>query len=131
MAKNPTNVPFTQPSHGETGHSSGKNASKVGFKQNPHRGAAGGTSSKKNAGKVGFSQPVHGKGGTSSAKNASKVGFDQPNHGGSAKMPVAEDKQGVVQAKAKGWTAPDVAPPAAKFTSISSLMSYRKQKYGA
>ncbi len=65
------------------------------------------------------------------AKSKGKVGFSQPDHGGSAPMPVAEDKLGVAQGRgAKTKKAQPVGPPAKKFSSVSSLLSYRKKKYG-
>lgn len=60
-------------------------------------------------------------------KHPGRLGFDQLSKGGSVLK--SEDKSGVPQAKAKeGWKAGKVAPK--KFTSVQSLMSFRKKKYG-
>lgn len=130
MSKNPGKVGFTQPKHGQGGESTSKNKSKVGFDQ-PSRPAGKNVSGKKSPGNLPFVQKSAAMKKPSTKKNAGKVGFDQPNHGGSAAMPAASNNQGVVQAKAtkmKGGQ-PDVGP-SPKFSSISSLMSYRKKKYG-
>lgn len=129
MAKPGGTAPFVQPSHGMTGNSTGKNKSEMGFQQNPFSKGAGSNSSKKNPSEASFAQtPPQGK---AKAQTGGVAPFEQPNHGGSAPMPKVADKTAVVQKKMKKASPgqPQVAPPA-KFTSIASVMSYRKKKFG-
>ena len=129
MSKTPGKVGFDQPNHGSKGTSAKKNKSEVGFAQRPAK-AAGGTSSKKNPGSVPFTQKSAAFKGNKSKKTAGEAGFDQPNHGGSAPMPGVPDKTKVVQKKMTKEKRPQPnVGPSPKFTSISSLMSYRKKKY--
>lgn len=119
-------LPFQQPTHETRGTTSGKNKSEASFQQNPSR-KAGKTSSKKGPGKLGFTQkPSPGK---AKASTGGAAPFDQPNHGGSAAMPKYADRTKVVQKKMTGERRkqPQVAP---KMTSLDSIKSYRKQKYG-
>lgn len=103
----------------------GKVPANLPFAQRPNK-TKGKTSAKKGSGRVGFSQgPKVGKAKASTSANAS---FEQPNHGGSAPMPKYADKSKVVQKKAGGKVKqPQIAP---KITSLDSIKSYRKQKYG-
>lgn len=131
MSKNPSKVGFEQPNHGTTGSTTSKNKAKVGFEQ--PQAKAGKTTAAKNPGKLGFTQKSAPAKGSSTKKNAAKVGFEQPSHGGSAAMPRAADKQGVVQKKAaKTGKAPGSVGPSAGVTmkSVDDLMAYRKKKFG-
>lgn len=118
-------VDFEQPAHGKGKTSTSKNASKVGFKQNPALRGAGKTSSKKNAGKVGFTQKTAPMTPNSKGKNPGKAGFDQPNRAGkTAAMPAATG--GSVGKGDKVKKAGKVAP---KFTSMDQIKDYAKKKY--
>lgn len=130
MSKNPGTVGFTQPKNPQGGNTTAKNKAKVGFDQ-PGGPTGKNVSGKKSPGNLPFVQKSAAMKKPSTKKNAGVVGFEQPKHGGSAAMPQASSKQGIVQAKAtKMKGQPQVGPKAGKFSSISSLMSYRKKKYG-
>lgn len=128
MSKNPSNVSFTQPSHGTGKTSSAKNKSKVGFVQ-PNKGTGKNKSGMMNVpGKVPFSQPNHGVTKSSTKKNPGKVGFDQPNPAKkTTAMPKYEGKN--VGKGAKIRPAKDVAPKAG-FKSTEDLVKFRRKKYG-